>query len=145
MPFVALTAWLLARRRSSVRPAGLFLGALAAAGTLVTAAAFALEASASQGRWLEAANELMFVLIGLAVVARGTAEARSIAGGALGLLALAVGLSKVPVFLHGVVLSALPATATRTSVAFTISAGAAATAVGLAVFVDLLEPRRIGE
>jgi len=63
------------------------------------------------------------------------------AGGALGLLALAVGLSKVPVFLHGVVLSALPATATRASVAFTISAGAAATAVGLAVFVDLLEPR----
>jgi hypothetical protein len=45
----------------------------------------------------------------------------------------------VPVFLHGVVLSAFPATLTRVSVLFTISAGAAATAVGLAVFFDLLE------
>jgi hypothetical protein len=66
-------------------------------------AAFALAASASAGRWIEGANESVF-----AVVARGSADARSVAGGALGLLALSVGLSKVPVFLHGVVLSAFP-------------------------------------
>jgi hypothetical protein len=142
VPFIALTRFLLARRRSSIRPAAVVLGAVAAAGTVVTAAAFALEANASQGRWLEGANEFVFVLVGLAVVLRGTAEARSIAGGALGLLGLSVGLSKIPVFLHGVVLSALPATLTRVSVAFTISAGATATAVGLAVFVDLLEPQK---
>lgn len=56
---------------------------------------------------VEGANELVFVLVGLAVIARGSANARAVAGGALGLLGLAVGLSKVPVLLHGVVLSAL--------------------------------------
>jgi hypothetical protein len=45
------------------------------------------------------------------------------------------------VFLHGVVLSALPATPTRISVVLTISAAAAATLLGLAVFFDLLEPK----
>ncbi len=83
----------------------------------------------------------MFVRVGVAVVARGSAGVRAVAGGALGLLGLSVGLSKVPVFLHGVVLSAFPAVLTRLFVALTISAGAAATAVGLAVFSDLLEPR----
>jgi hypothetical protein len=57
------------------------------------------------------------------------------------LLGLSVGLSKVAVFLHGVVLSAFPTSVTRFSVVFTIAAGAAATAVGLAVFFDLLESR----
>jgi hypothetical protein len=83
----------------------------------------------------------VFVLVGLAVVARGSADARPVAGGALGLLGLSVGLSKVPLFLHGVVLSALPAAPARLFVVFTIAAGAAATAVGLAVFFDLLESR----
>jgi hypothetical protein len=90
---------------------------------------------------VEAANEVVFALVGLGVAARGSPDARSVAGGALGLLALAVGLSKVPVFLHGVVLSGFPATLTRVAVAFTISAGAAATAIGLGVFADLLEPQ----
>src|SRR5439155_909761 len=45
-------------------------------------------------------------LVGLAVVARGSRDARVIAAGALGLLALAAASTKLPVFLHGVVLSA---------------------------------------
>ena len=105
VPFMALVVFLLARRRSVVRPAAVALGVAAAAGTVGTAAAFALAASASSGRWVEGANEFVFVLVGLALVARGSAEARCIAGGALGLFRLSVGLSKVPVFLHGVVLS----------------------------------------
>jgi hypothetical protein len=141
LPFVALALWLLTRRRGLLRPAAVALGVSAAAGTVATAAAFALAASASGGRWVEAANEVVFALVGLGVVARGSPDARSVAGGALGLLALAVGLSKVPVFLHGVVLSGFPATLTRVAVAFTISAGAAATAIGLGVFADLLEPQ----
>ena len=84
-------------------------------------------------------NELVFVLVGLVVLARPSADARCIAGGALGLLALSAGSTKIPVFLHGVVLSALPATVTRIMVTLTISAGVAAAAVGVAVFFELVE------
>lgn len=139
VPFVAVALWLVIRRRTSLRPAAVAFGVAAAAGTIATAATFALAATASGGRWAEAANELVFALVGLGVVARGSADARPIAGGALGLLALWVGLSKVPVFLHGVVLAALPATPTRLLVAFTISVGAAATVAGLGVLFDVLE------
>jgi hypothetical protein len=142
VPFVVLSAVVLAGKRSLRRPAAVVFGVVAAVGTVATAAAFALSSSASGAMWVEGANELAFALVGLAVVARGSSEARSMAAGALGLLARWAGLSKVPVFLHGVVLSALPATWARGSVALTISAAAAATAVGLAVFFDLLEPDR---
>ena len=47
-----------------------------------------------------------------------------------------MGLSKIPVFLHGVVLSVLPGTIERLVVSVTISAGAAATALGLLVFEE---------
>lgn len=139
LPFAAIAAFVLVRRRSSVRQATVALGIVAGAGTVVVAAAFGLAASASVGSWVEGANELALVLAGVAVIARGSADARPIAGGALGLIALSVGLSKVPVFLHGAVLSALPSTLARLLVGFTISAGVAASAVGLTVFFDLLE------
>jgi hypothetical protein len=127
------------RRRGLLLRAAVVLGAGAAVGTVVTAASFALAVSASAGRWVEGANEVVFALVGLVVVTRTSTEWRAVAGGALGLLGLSVGASKVPVFLHGVVLSALPATVTRVSVMLTISAGAAAACVGLGVFFDLLE------
>jgi hypothetical protein len=138
MPLVVL-AGVVVRRRSLLRRAAVGLGTLCVVTTILTAAVFALASTASAGKWIEGANEVMFALVGLAVVVRGSADARPIAGGALGLLALWAGLSKVPVFLHGVVLSSLPATPTRALVALTISAGAAATVVGLAVFFELLE------
>ena len=54
----------------------------------------------------------------------------------MGFLGLGVGLSKIPVFLHGVVLSVVPGTIARLIVTVTISAGAAATALGLLVFEE---------
>jgi hypothetical protein len=138
LPFAAAVALALARRRVLERSA-VALGVLAGAATLVTAAAFAFASNASEGRWVEAGNEAAFALVGLAVVARGSRDARVTAAGALGLLALAVGLTKVPVFLHGVVLSALPATPARAAVALTVWIGAAATALGLVLFAKLLE------
>jgi hypothetical protein len=82
---------------------------------------------------------VLFALVGLAVLARGSPDAQAIASGALGLLALLAGLAKLPALLHGVVLSALPATIIRAAVALTICSGVAATAVGLVVFFELLE------
>src|SRR5256885_300867 len=66
-------------------------------------------------------------------------DTRAITGGALGLLGMAVGLSKLPVFLHGVVLSVLPSNLARAVVALTIAAGAAATCLGLVIFSAALE------
>jgi hypothetical protein len=106
---------------------------------LVTAAGFALDSYSSGGKWLLAANELVFVLVGMAFVARGSTAARGIAGSALGFLGLGVGLSTIPVLIHGLVLSVLPSTVARLVVVVTISAGAAATALGLLVFEETLD------
>src|SRR5207244_10031324 len=125
LPFAVATALVLLRR-ALVERSAVAVGVLAGAATLVTAAAFAFTSNASEGRWVEAGNEAVFALVGLAVVARGSRDARKIAAGALGLLALAAALTKVPVFLHGVVLSALPTTPARAAVALTIWIGAAA-------------------
>jgi hypothetical protein len=138
LPFVAVTLLAFLRRRVLERSA-VALGALAGAATLVAAAAFAFASNASEGRWVEAGNEAVFALVGLAVIVRGSRDARVIAAGALGLLALAAALTKLPVFLHGVVLSAFPATPARAVVALTIWIGAAATALGLVLFAELLE------
>ena len=140
LPFVALTALVFFRRRTVlVRRASVGFGALAAVATIATAAGFALDTYASEGRWVEGGNELVFALVGLAVLVRGSDDARAVAGGALGLLGLAVGLGKLPVLLHGIVLSALPGALARLAVVLAIWAGAAATALGLAVFFGLME------
>jgi hypothetical protein len=147
LPWLALAAItavgvaiVLARRSSMpLRTATTALGLVAVAATVVTAVDFALASSATEGAWVEAANELVFVLVGLAFILRGSPNTRALAGGAVGLLALAVGLSKFPALLHGVVLSALPADASRAAVALSICAGAAAAVLGVVVFFDVLE------
>jgi hypothetical protein len=139
-PFVRLTALVLvAHRMPLIRAATRWFGGAAAAGTIATAGTFAFASSASAGRWIEGANEVVFALVGLAIVCLGLPDARVLAGGGLGLLGLSVGLSKVPVLLHGVVLSALPDLGARIAVVLTIWAGAAAAALGLVAFFDVLE------
>jgi hypothetical protein len=135
----AAVAILLVLRRQLVRTATVLLGCATAAATVVTAVGFALASTSSEGAWVEGANELVFVLVGLAFVARGSRDTRALAGGALGLLGLAVGLSKLPALLHGIVLSALPAATARASVALAICAGAAAAVLGVVVFFDVLD------
>jgi hypothetical protein len=134
-----VVAFVLARRRSLLRTATTVLGLAAAAATVATAADFAFAPSANEGAWVEGANELVFVLVGLAFVIWGSTDTRALAGGALGLLALAVGLSKLPVLLHGIVLSALPGQLSRTAVAVAICAGGTAVVLGVFVFFDVLE------
>lgn len=138
--FAATSAWLLAHRRpGTLRTATTALGVLAAIATTVVVSSFAATTTASQGRWVETGNELVFVLVGVAFVVWGSRDARALAGGMLGLLALAVGMTGLPVLLHGVVLSALPADLVRTAVVVSIAAGSAAAATGLVVFFDVLE------
>jgi hypothetical protein len=138
-PFALATLLVFVLAKDRLRSAALALGALAGGAVIATPASFALAASATEGRWMESGNELVFALVGFGVLVRGSRNARSFAAGGLGLLALAVGLSKLPVLLHGVVLSALPATPTRLAVATALWAGAAATVTGLTVFFTVLD------
>ena len=112
---------------------------MAGAALIASGAGFAFDTYASGGKWLELGNELALVIVGSLVIARGSANARAIAGGSLGLLGLAAGAVTFPVFVHGVVLSIFPANGARALVALTISAGAAATALALFTFEDMLD------
>jgi hypothetical protein len=136
----ALAALLLATRRNALlRPAAVGLGVLAAAATIWLETGFALASTATAVSWVESANVLVFTLAGLAFVVFGSGDARPVAGGALGLVGVFVGLTKLPVLLHGVVLSALPDLGVRVAVVLAISAGAAAAAVAVPVFFEAVE------
>lgn len=99
---------------------------------LVAEGGFVLGAYASPGTWIAAVDELAFTLAGVAVLAWAPKVARAPGAAGLGLLAVAVGLSRGAIFLDGLVLSAIPGTATRALVAAAIGAGIASTvAAGL--------------
>ncbi len=116
------------------------LGAVAAGCAVVAAAGFSLSTYASPGTWIESADEAIFALAGAAVLAWGPRAARAAAGGGLGLLSLAVGLSKGAIFLHAVVLSALPGTVCRALVVVAVAAGIAAATAGALHYVRRPEP-----
>ncbi|MEN3311282.1 MAG: hypothetical protein V7645_611 [Actinomycetota bacterium] len=138
VPFVLISLLLYLRRRSAVRAAAAAFGLGAAAGLVASGAGFAFDTYASNGKWVELGNELALVLVGIAVIARGSPGARGIAGGGLGLLGLGVGVTQTPVLLHGVVLSIFSSDLARALVTLTIWSGTAATVLGLVVYEDLL-------
>jgi hypothetical protein len=69
-------------------------------------------------------------VVGFALLVRGTSAVRVGAGIGLGLLGIAVGLTKGDALLHALVLSAIPGPLTRLLVVTAILGGAAAAAVG---------------
>jgi hypothetical protein len=132
-PFALAAALRLRSERTAVA-----LGATAGVATLVTALAFALDRYASAGTIVESINEVLLALAGLAVlwfVRRPPAARFGVAAG-LGTLAAFIGLTKVASLTHGVVLSVLPATATRVLVAVALSAGAGAVVLGARFFLE---------
>jgi len=138
--FAAAIGLLLARGSiEPIRSAAVWLGWASAIATLVSAIGFAAASTASEGVWVESGNEIVLALVGLFFLLRGSRDAKALTGGLLGLLALAVGLTKLPVLTHGIVLSALPGQLARLAVAIGISAGAAAAILGAVVFFHLLE------
>jgi hypothetical protein len=131
---------LLARNSlETVRTATAWLGWIAAIATLAATIGFAASSTANEGIWVESANEIVLALAGIAFLLRGSRDAKALAGGLLGVLALAVGLTKLPVLTHGIVLSALPGQLARLAVVVAISAGAAAAILGAVVLFRLLE------
>jgi hypothetical protein len=138
--FALLTAvFLLRRPQGLLRTATAWLGAVAAVATLVTAIGLAASSTASEGTWVESGNEIVLSLVGLGFLLRGSRDARALAGGLVGMLAVAAGATRLPVLLHGIALSALPGQVARTAVVLAISAGTAAAILGVVVFFDVLE------
>lgn len=110
---------------AGLRVAPALAGSVSSAAAVVVAAAFALSAYASPGTWIAGVDEIVFAAAGFGVLRWGPAAARMPATLWLSLLGVAVGLSKGAVFLHALVLAALPGTTTRVITVVAIGAGIA--------------------
>jgi hypothetical protein len=118
------------RRLRPLRSATIALGAVSGVTAVVTAIGFAVDTYASPGTWIAGADEIAFAAVGLGLLAFGPAVARVGAAVGLGLLGVAVGLSKGDALLHPLVLSAIPGALTRLLVVLAVATGAAAAILG---------------
>jgi hypothetical protein len=138
--FALLTAAFLVRRpQLLLRTVAAWVGMVAALAILVTAIGLSASSTASTGTWIESGNEGVLALVGLGFMLRGSRDARALAGGLVGMLAVAAATTRLPVLLHGIVLSALPGQLARAVVVLALSAGAAAAILGVVVFFDVIE------
>lgn len=133
----ALWPWLLLSAllagSAFVRGSAIPLGAVAGGAGIVLTAAFAVDSYASPGTWIAALDETVFAAVGAGALWLAPRIGRVAAGGGLGLLAVAVGLSKGELFLHPAVLAALPGAICRLLASVAIGAGTGA-AVAAAVW-----------
>jgi hypothetical protein len=124
---VLLGALAAERRRPGVLSEVAQAAALVAVAAMAASAiGFAAARYASGFTWFVTADELALATVGVAILVRGTELARDGAAAGLGLLALfGAGIGGAVLF-HGVVLSALPASAARAAVTVGFAAGAVA-------------------
>ena len=108
VPAVALVLLFARRRRALHIAAVVFASVGLQSPRRSTALGFALDTYASPGTWIAGLDELVFVAVGVGVLAWGPPSARAPAAIGLGALSAAVGISKGAVFLHPVVLSVVP-------------------------------------
>ena len=119
----------LPRRRVEVATA---LAGLAAIGALSSSTAFATgDAIARRAQWLEVASAVVLALVAGASLVVGDRRLRIWAAMVVGVVAAALGLGALSVFLHGVVISSLSPFATRAATALALVAGAAAAVVAV--------------
>jgi hypothetical protein len=140
---IALTAaiWAASRRRPWRGALTIGLGVAAGAAALVAVTTFAVRAAPTGGvAWLQLGSGIAVAaaLGGLLLYLRG--QARVHTAGVVGAVAAAVSLSSLPVFWHGVVISALPAAGARAACALALVLGLAAAA--LSFLPDFDEPAR---
>lgn len=111
------------------------LAGLAAAGALAASAAFATgDAITRTGRWFEVGSAAALALFAAGSLLIRDRSARAWAACLVGAIAAALTLGSLEVFLHGVVISSLPAFAARLATAVAVVGGAAAAV--LAVLAD---------
>jgi hypothetical protein len=136
-----LVAVLAARRKPWLWPAATALAALAGLATLADLSGFALGGLAvTPDRWLLFAVEVGLTAAALGFLARP--GARLLAVAALAAFAVLQALSELAVFRHGVVVSALPATAVRLAAAIALGAGLGAAGLVFAAPTSTTAARR---
>ena len=140
--FLAAAAALGVSRRDRLRSAAIGFSVATAVASVVVALAFALDAYASPGTWIEGLDEIAILAVGVGVLLRGRRQLHLGAAIGLGLLGLAVGISEGAIFLHPIVLSILPATMIRLVVVAAIGAGLDAAALGCIGYVQAPGPSR---
>ena len=144
-----LAAWLglgvpplVTRGGDQARRGAMVFALIATAAAALTAMAFALDAYASPGTWIEALDVMAFLAVGLAIMWRGPRNLHVAAAIWVGLVSAAVGLLDGPVFLHPIVLAVLPATTMRLLVATALGAGLSAAAIASTQFSQIAEAVR---
>ena len=131
LAFLVATVLLSFPRRARLRRiASIVFGCIAGTAAVAAAIGFAIDPYASPGNWIAGFDELAFIAVGFVVLIWGPPKAHIGAAMGLGLVALAVGFSEVPIFLHALVLSAFSGLTARLLAAAAIGAGLAATALG---------------
>lgn len=125
LALLMLMAWLPVRlrRRDLVDAMTAAAAAVVACAAITIVVAFALDAYASPGTWIEAVNTIACIGVGVGVLAIGPPRWRAAAAAGIGFLGLAVGLLEGAVFLHPIVLSVLPSAAVRILDVVAIGAG----------------------
>jgi hypothetical protein len=131
LPLLGLGVAVAAVRRLelSVRT-GIAVGVLAGAGGFSSLAGFSLATLGAQSRWFELAAAGVLAAAAVAGLVLGRSRRLAVAG-AIGALALIEGLGRLGVFVHGVVISELPAAAARAADTVAIGAGLAAILIAL--------------
>ena len=127
---------LLLGRRDLAGVAATGFAVAASAASILLLIAFALDAYASPGTWIEGFDGVAFLGVGIWVLFRGPERWRIAGAVGAGLVALAVGLLEGAVFVHPIVLAILPAVAVRLACVVAIGAGVAAVALGAFVYAD---------
>ena len=132
----AVVLLLLRRATEDARRAAVSLALIASAASFAVAVAFSFDAYASPGTWIASFDELFFLAIGMWFLLRGPERWRGVAAIGVGLLAMAVGVSKGAIFFHPIVLAVLPGTVTRLAVIVAVDGGLAAAILGGASFSE---------
>jgi hypothetical protein len=119
------------------------VAAVAAAAALAASAGFATGTSLSRlGDWVEVVSAAALAAGAFAVLCLAQPSTRSWAAMLIGPIAATLSLNSLAVFWHGVVVSALPATAARLSTGIAVLGGLAACVLGVLAAADEAEPRR---
>ena len=99
--------------------------------------AFSLDAYASPGTWIASFDESFFMAIGIWALLRGPQRWRGVAAIGVGLLAMAVGISKGAIFFHPIVIAVLQGTLTRLAVIIAVVSGLAASILGATSYSEM--------
>ncbi len=126
---VAALAHALPAKRSETAAA---IAAIAAAGALTASTAFATgDTIARRTQWVEAGSAGVLALFAAIALLRHDRSLRTWAAMVVGVVAVSLGLGSLSVFLHGVVVSSLPASFTRLATAVALVGGASAVVVAV--------------